>query len=393
MVVPRKQYAILLNLPLALGFLAVSLTGLLNIHDPTARIRTAVLLAAFGGILFAVNLKHVPRLAAHFLLAVLTAIVCALMLLDSGVGYFPILFFLLGPFVTVQFPARPSAIWMGVFILCSGVIFGYQMGLAGMFSLAIYGTGYVFFGVFGWLLHQSEISRAKTELLLVELREAHRQLQVYAEQLEELTITQERNRISREMHDTLGHRLTIASVQLEGAQRLVRGDPGKAEKMIATVRDQVREGLVELRRTVAMLRSPIEEELPIGAALEKLVHQTSDATGIHIHLSVGARAVDLPGTHRQALYRAAQEGLTNVQRHARASEAWLRLEEREGKVTLTISDNGRGIPLEEQTGTGLSGLRERSALLGGACFLDARPGGGTQVTFELPLPKERGENG
>ena len=156
-----------------------------------------------------------------------------------------------------------------------------------MFSLAIYGTGYVFFGVFGWLLHQSEISRAKTELLLVELREAHRQLQVYAEQLEELTITQERNRISREMHDTLGHRLTIASVQLEGAQRLVRGDPGKAEKMIATVRDQVREGLVELRRTVAMLRSPIEEELPIGAALEKLVHQTSDATGIHIHLSIG----------------------------------------------------------------------------------------------------------
>ncbi len=208
--------------------------------------------------------------------------------------------------------------------------------------------------------------------------------------VEELTIAQERNRIAREMHDTLGHRLTIAAVQLEGAQRLVYTDPQRTDRILATVREQVREGLGELRRTVAMLRASVEEDMPIQDALTKLVSQVQEATGLNIHLTIEDCPPDLPAPHRLALYRAAQESLTNIQRHSNASEAWLHLDQRDGKMTLFVSDNGIGIsPEQMKAGLGLSGLGERASILGGDLFIDPRPGGGTQITFRFPMPEEK----
>ena len=86
-----------------------------------------------------------------------------------------------------------------------------------------------------------------------------RQLQEYAGQIERLAVAEERNRLAREMHDMLGHRLTVAAVQLEGAQWLIHTAPERATHMVGTVRDQVREALGELRRTVATLRTPLAE--------------------------------------------------------------------------------------------------------------------------------------
>ena len=92
-------------------------------------------------------------------------------------------------------------------------------------------------------------------------------------------------------------------------------------------------------------------------------------------------------THRLALYRAAQEAMTNVQRHAGAVQVWLVLTAHEGSVTLLVGDDGRGVSLSgEQTGFGLRGLRERAAQLDGELHVEPRPGGGTQVSFRLPLP-------
>jgi signal transduction histidine kinase len=181
-------------------------------------------------------------------------------------------------------------------------------------------------------------------------------------------------------------------VQLEGAQRLVRANPERAEKIIATVRDQVREGLAELRRTVAILRASVDEDLPLSAALTRLASQFEDATGLPIHLNLEACPEDLPAVYRQAFFQAAQEGLTNIQRHAKATEAWLNLNPGGGQISLLISDNGAGIPVPPDAAPGghfgLAGLKERAALLGGEFYVDPRPGGGTQLTFRLPTTAE-----
>jgi signal transduction histidine kinase len=219
-------------------------------------------------------------------------------------------------------------------------------------------------------------------------------LQDYASHAEELAIEQERVRLAREVHDTLGHRLTVAAVQLEAAQRLIRSDPERAERIVGIGREQVREGLQELRGTVATLRTPIEAELPIEVGLQRLAGGFMTATGIPVQTQIASDIPDLPHAHRLALFRAAQEALTNVQKHAEAASAELELTCVEtdvpgGAIRLLIADDGRGLPIQiTEQGYGLLGLRERAALLGGGLLVENRPGGGAQLIFWLPLPVE-----
>jgi signal transduction histidine kinase len=141
---------------------------------------------------------------------------------------------------------------------------------------------------------------------------------------------------------------------------------------------------------VAALRAAPENELPLPAALSRLTQSFRDATGLAVHLDLPPELPPLPAGHHLALYRAAQEGLTNVQRHAKASQAWLALRADNGHVFLTVADDGRNFPAAiDESAFGLRGLRERAAELGGQLLLEDRPGGGAQIRLELPLLPEK----
>lgn len=369
-----------------LVLVAVAIGGLIDLSDPNKRMTAAVLLAAFAIVLFNPFFNHHQVKKAHASLAILSALVAGLMAVRPGWYFFPILFFMLAAMAMIDLPTRSGVLWIGVFTVITGISFVVGDGLGGLTLLLPFAAGYLFFGIFGFTTVEAERERERSDHLLSELQVAHRQLQEYASRVEELTIAQERNRISREMHDTLGHRLTIAAVQLEGAQRLIPSNPERAASIVGTVREQVKEGLTELRRTVAMLRASVEEDLPLDKALARLAEQVQQATSLKVHLNLEGCPASLSLPQHQALYRAAQEALTNIQRHARASEAWLQITTRNGLVELLISDNGVGIsPEQAQTGFGLVGLKERAALQGGDFHVDARPGGGTQIIFRIPL--------
>jgi signal transduction histidine kinase len=377
----------ILALPAVLAYVGVAVSGLVILTEPSLRYVAAGLLVGFGVLFFGLDVHRTPAWLAHVRLALETALVAGLMILQPGWGVFPILFFILSPETLIRFPNRIGVLWVGIFTLVTGVSMIASQGWPGLVSLLVYVPGYFFFAIFGWTTDQAMRDRRRSEQLLAELQTAHAQLQQYANRLEELTITQERNRISREMHDTLGHRLTVASVQLEGAQRLIPTNPNRALHILTTVREQIREGLGELRRTVALLRAPLEEDLPLQQALPKLAAQVQEATGMQVHVDMEGCPAEMPPAYRQAFYRAGQEALTNVQRHAQASEAWLQLSQRDGRVALLVSDNGVGLSESAiRSGFGLTGLKERAALLYGEFFIDPRPGGGTQLTFRLPLP-------
>jgi signal transduction histidine kinase len=261
-----------------------------------------------------------------------------------------------------------------------------------LIALFLYGVLYTFGAAFASALARADAARRESQSLLAELQEAHRQLQEYALRGEELAVVEERNRLAREMHDTLGHRLTVASVQLEGAQRLCSADPERAASMVGTVREQVREALSELRSTVATLRTPVEADLRLPSSLRRLAAYFEEVTSLTIHQVLPDEMPDLPGAHRLALFRAAQELLTNVQRHAEASQVWLVLSASDEAVKLLVSDDGRGLSVSaEQAGFGLRGLRERAAQLGGELHLEPRRGGGTQASFRVPLPGEESD--
>lgn len=388
-----RRENIVLSLAMYLTVAAVAGVGIPSLTSAAARWVGGALLLAFAALLSRIPAEDASPRKIHLYLGVQTALVAGLVALQPSLGgIFFIPYFILSALAMGLLQGR-GALWIGVFALVTAVGLVVTWGWpGGLTMLPLYVGGNLFFGVFAAALARAEAARRESQALYAELREAHRQLAEYAGRVEELAVAEERNRLAREVHDTLGHRLTVAAVQLEGAQRLLPKDPERAAGIVGTVREQVREALTELRRTVAALRAPLEADLRLLSALKRLAANFEGATDITVHRVLPDESPDLPDAHRLALYRAAQEALTNVQRHADASQVWLVLTVDDGAATLLVGDDGRGFSVGgEETGFGLRGLRERVAQLSGELHVDPRQGGGTQFSFRLPLPERESD--
>jgi signal transduction histidine kinase len=217
-----------------------------------------------------------------------------------------------------------------------------------------------------------------------ELAEANTRLRGYAAQAEELATTQERNRVARDIHDGLGHHLTVVQMQVQAARAVLGSDPARADAVLARAQQQSTEALAEVRRSVAALRGP-RTTPPLGDALAGLAADAT-AAGVPTRLEVTGAVRALPADTEDALFRAAQEGLTNVRKHAAAGSAGLRLAYGgDGTVRLEVGDDGVGMgAAAEHAGFGLLGLRERATRLGGSVDLVSRPGAGTTVRVTVP---------
>lgn len=196
----------------------------------------------------------------------------------------------------------------------------------------------------------------------------------------------ERRRLARELHDEVGQTLTGVVLQLEG---LHRAAPGELAEPVALLQETAREGVEEVREIVRGLRPQALDEFGLRSALISLAAGVTERTGVHVRAWL---APDLPPLAREqdlALYRVAQEGLTNVARHANARAADVILERAGDRVVLRVRDDGRGIADGEATsqGVGLGGMRERALLIGGLLTLGRHEGGGTEVRLEVPLPE------
>lgn len=258
-------------------------------------------------------------------------------------------------------------------------------------SLLPWLAGVGFIGGTTQLAKREQESRERSEALLVELSAAHRQLQDFADQASQLATTQERNRLAREIHDSLGHYLTIINVQLETAQALRSRDAGRADRAVGEAKRLASEALADVRRSVAALRPSALENLSIRQAIEQQVADFREHSGLAVDLVIEGDEARCSQAVGLALYRAVQEGLTNIRKHAAATHVAVRLHFGPATTELAITDDGRGLPADQPTGPrpdgsgfGLTGIRERMALLGGT--LDVRPGprGGTELRATLP---------
>jgi signal transduction histidine kinase len=310
-------------------------------------------------------------------------IILALLRLSSPHDIFNFFFYILALEAVLTLPTRTATAWIAAFFLIDSLNAIWNQGSTGLTGVLFYAAAFTLAALFGYALRQAEIARHENEELLEELKSIQLQLLNVA-------VNEERTRMAREMHDSLGHRLTVSIVQLEGAQRLIPTEPERAARMIGMMRDEMKEALAELRRTVSTLRAPIADDPSLNTALLTLSQTFQQNTGIPTHFSVSPDFPELPAGHRLALYRAAQEALTNIQRHAMADNAWLELNADDQKVTLVMEDDGKGIDLHQVNGasSGLLGIRERAVQLGGEMRLVDRQGGGTQLIFTLPLPKQ-----
>jgi signal transduction histidine kinase len=223
----------------------------------------------------------------------------------------------------------------------------------------------------------------------------YRQVEERAERLERereerarAAVAEERARIARELHDVVGHSVSVMTVQASGVRRLLRPEQEREREALLIVEQTGREALAEMRRLVDVLRRP--EESPALAPqpslqhLDKLVDQVRES-GLNVELKVEGDVAKLPASVDLAAYRLVQEGLTNTLKHAKAHRAEVLVRYGNGEVEVVVADDGNGTGGGAGGGHGLVGLRERIAVAGGELDAGPRTGGGFQVRARLPM--------
>ena len=192
---------------------------------------------------------------------------------------------------------------------------------------------------------------------------------------------EERQRIRRDLHDGLEPTLASLRLQLAALRRSVGHDAAAAEALLGGLQGDLRSATAEVRRLVYDLRPPLLDEFGLVGALRRL--ELGD--GLTRTVEAPEPLPPLPAALKVALYRIAAETLYNVARHARATHCTVRLTVDAARVTLTVADNGRGLPRGYLAGVGHRSVDERAAELGGSVSVSARPAGGTRVVAVFPL--------
>ncbi len=211
---------------------------------------------------------------------------------------------------------------------------------------------------------------------------------------------EERMRIARELHDVVAHSLTLIAVQAGVANHVATRQPEQAAQALSSIEKLSRGALTEMRALLGVLRTDqgepaaqrqnvVLQPAPGLTDLEHLAERTA-AAGVHVNLDIQGPLPDLPAGLDLAVYRVIQEALTNVVKHAGADRCQVRITSEQGKLTVEVTDNGRGLggqPGDKPQGHGLIGMRERVGMYGGEFSAASLPGPGFQVSATFPLAK------
>ena len=216
---------------------------------------------------------------------------------------------------------------------------------------------------------------------------ANEKLRQYALQIENQATLEERNRIAREIHDSLGHSLTALNLQLETALKLWQSNPGKAETFLATAKELGSKALKDVRQSVSTMRSNPLQEQSLERAIVSLSEDFHRSNGILPIYQINIE-YSLPPEINTAIYRITQESLTNISKYADATEVKLELTTTRGNLRLIIQDNGTGFNLgQNTTGFGLHSMRDRTLALGGEFNINSTLGCGCKITVNIPLTR------
>lgn len=248
----------------------------------------------------------------------------------------------------------------------------------------------VSFGILGQYINEERKRKKEAQKLYDKLRlseekliSAYEKLEEYSSTIEELTILRERNRISREIHDSVGHTLSTLIIQLQAIPYVMNSDAEKGKKMIEELVSYTKKGVEDVRRTVKELQPTDFESFQGIFALKDLVSNYEKLTGIKIRFIISKDKWELNSDQSFTLYRILQEALSNSSRHGKAKEIEISLQFMEDKLYLHIKDNGTGVN-NPTPGFGLNGMNERAKSLGGYIDIYSEEGRGFEINVTIP---------
>ncbi len=278
-------------------------------------------------------------------------------------------------------------VYVGLLAAIIFPILRYSTWDTALMNAFVISTAILFVAMFTQFRLNERKARQRAEELAIQLESVNHKLAEYASQVQELTAMQERNRLAREIHDNLGHYLTIANVQIEAAKIILDTDSRQTLEALDKAQDFVKKALASVRESVSALRvSPVEDRT-LQDAITSLIEEMW-LSEIRVEWKVISEPVNVDEKIALAVYRAAQEGLTNVRKHANATLVDVSLDfSQPDQLRLLIRDNGVGAA-DTSGGFGLIGIRERVHLLGGECRIETQPGKGFTLEVTLPLMAE-----
>ncbi|MDR6883620.1 sensor histidine kinase [Bacillus sp. 3255] len=263
------------------------------------------------------------------------------------------------------------------------------MGVGELFSVIL---NAVLFYAIGLSLQRVVTSNEKTEKLLAEnqrqyllIHEQNNALEQYANQIEQLTLLEERNRMARELHDTVGHTFTSVIMGMDAVSYLIEAAPDNAKEKLDVLRGVTRNGLEEVRRSIHQM-VPKEGDMLLSQQLTRLANEFALHTGTQIRFTTAGEEYEIPKQTKLSLIRCLQESLTNAKRHGRATSVEVTLSYKGDGVGIRIEDDGVGTD-QLKVGFGINAMQERIFALQGTLQVSSAAGQGTIVECSIPAKR------
>jgi signal transduction histidine kinase len=337
-------------------------------------------------------LSYWPRLnarinpALYFIIQ--AAFTLALLSLRPFLDFYAVLFGILSVQTIQVYPRVAGFQWIAAFSLLAGIALVIGMGwLDGLPLFLLYTALFIILAYLVTLKDQAERAQQESEFLLKELRKAHAQLQEQAAQAEELAIMKERNRLARDLHDSVTQALYSQTLYAEAAARqLTDGDIREASSHVREMRQTAQQALQEMRLLIFELRPPALQEAGLVSALQTRLESVEGRVGLKTDLRVQGD-IRLSSKVEEGIYWICQEALNNVLKHASAQEVSITLRQDENQFSLQIVDDGVGFdPVNgHPPGMGLRGMSERAEQVSGQMTVTSEPGAGVCLRVEVPL--------
>ena len=361
-----------------LTVISLTLFGLMGLRLPTDNKRNKIIYTACQIILILITNFFGGRTSRlfPFLNLILVTRSCLIFQLPGRLVVTGLSFSLFLITFKKRFPHVPfrALIQQRVFFFRERLWF-FQFSFIALFVLAL---------VFVLLLMNAVLSEWQSR---EKLTAANEKLRQYALKIENQATLEERNRIAREIHDSLGHSLTALNLQLETATKLLNSNPEKAKDFLIRAKELGSQSLKDVRESVSKMRSnPLQEqslETSINILVKNFQHSTNIEPNYQINLFYA-----IPHDISTAIYRIIQESLTNISKYAEATEVNLEITTVATSLHLIIKDNGKGFDLTQNTtGFGLKSMRDRTLALEGNFNIESAPGKGTKIKVDIPLSR------
>lgn len=285
---------------------------------------------------------------------------------------FNFLFLILCIHIAVVSIAKVAVLWIA---LCFGIVSVITLatrGMEGLYAVVFYAITFIVSGFFGFTIQQVERERDRNQRLVEELQATQRKLH-------DLAVVEERNRLARDLHDSVKQQVFAISMQL-GAARALLDEGDQAYGPVTEAERLAKQANAELTTLIRELRPPGLESKALAAALREYVTEWSRQNRVAADVKVdGVSPAPLPGD--ETLFRVAQEALANVARHSKAQHVSVELVRQGDDVALVIADDGTGFDLSRvEKGVGLDSMRERLEAIGGQLDISSRTSSGTKIT-------------